>query len=182
MFSHYCQHSLQCAILGLLVSESPRVLDENADSSFRELHLTCSPAGNQGQRSRVNLLNCIFSSVSSRIRRSWDINKHYVIPWRRKWQPTPVFLPGKFHGQRSLMGYSPCGHKLVRHDWAHSTHAWKNHERNLDGRCLQRAESWWVVSFHVALELRMAFSCLHYWTHTQNKDIWRQADMAPFVT
>ena len=30
---------------------------------------------------------------------------------RRKWQPTPVFLPGEFHGQRSLAGYSPCGHK-----------------------------------------------------------------------
>ena len=33
------------------------------------------------------------------------------IPWRRKWQPTPVFLPGKSHGQRSLAGYSPWGHK-----------------------------------------------------------------------
>ena len=33
------------------------------------------------------------------------------IPWRRKWQPTPVFLLGKFHGQRSLVGYSPWGHK-----------------------------------------------------------------------
>ena len=36
-------------------------------------------------------------------------------PWRRKtpleWQPTPVFLPGKFYGQRSLAGYSPWGHK-----------------------------------------------------------------------
>ena len=31
--------------------------------------------------------------------------------WRRKWQPTPVFLPGKFHGQRSLEGYSPWGCK-----------------------------------------------------------------------
>ena len=29
------------------------------------------------------------------------------IPWRRKWQPTPVFLPGKSYGQRSLVGYSP---------------------------------------------------------------------------
>ena len=29
------------------------------------------------------------------------------IPWRRKWQPTPVFLPGESHGQRSLAGYSP---------------------------------------------------------------------------
>ena len=33
------------------------------------------------------------------------------IPWRRKWQPTPVFLPGEFHGQRSLAGYSPWGRK-----------------------------------------------------------------------
>ena len=31
------------------------------------------------------------------------------IPWRRKWQPTPVFLPGKFHGWRSLVGCSPWG-------------------------------------------------------------------------
>ena len=33
------------------------------------------------------------------------------IPWRRKWQSTPVFLPGKSHGERSLMGYSPWGCK-----------------------------------------------------------------------
>ena len=29
------------------------------------------------------------------------------IPWRGEWQPTPGFLPGKFHGQRTLVGYSP---------------------------------------------------------------------------
>ena len=33
------------------------------------------------------------------------------IPWRRKWQPTPVLLPGEFHGQRSWAGYSPWDHK-----------------------------------------------------------------------
>ena len=33
------------------------------------------------------------------------------IPWRREWQPTLVFLPGKFHGQRNLVGYSPWGRK-----------------------------------------------------------------------
>ena len=38
------------------------------------------------------------------------------IPWKREWQPTPVFLPGKSHGQRSLAGYSPCGHKRVGHN------------------------------------------------------------------
>ena len=35
----------------------------------------------------------------------------HVIRWSRKWQPTLVFLPGKFHGQRSPAGYSPWGHK-----------------------------------------------------------------------
>ena len=33
------------------------------------------------------------------------------IPWRRKWQPTPVLFPGESHGQRSLVGYSPWGRK-----------------------------------------------------------------------
>ena len=33
------------------------------------------------------------------------------IPWRREWILTPVFLPGEFHGQRSLVSYSPWGHK-----------------------------------------------------------------------
>ena len=32
-------------------------------------------------------------------------------PWRREWQPTPVFLPGEFHGQRNLVDYSPWGRK-----------------------------------------------------------------------
>ena len=43
--------------------------------------------------------------------------------WRRKWQPTPVLLPGKFHGRRSLVGYSPWDCR-VGHDWATSlTHS-----------------------------------------------------------
>ena len=39
------------------------------------------------------------------------------ISWRRKWHPIPVFLPGKFQGQRSLEGYSPGGCKRVGHNW-----------------------------------------------------------------
>ena len=51
---------------------------------------------------------------------AWKYRRHKIcefnpwvgkIPWRREWQPTPVFLPGKFHGQRSLAGYSPQGPK-----------------------------------------------------------------------
>ena len=41
------------------------------------------------------------------------------ILWRRKWQPTPVFLPGESHGGRSLVGYRP-GDRRVGHDWATS--------------------------------------------------------------
>ena len=46
-------------------------------------------------------------------------------PWGRKWQPTPVFLPGKSHAQRSLAGYGPWGRKESNtteqlHSLAHS--------------------------------------------------------------
>ena len=44
------------------------------------------------------------------------------IPWKRKWQPTLVFLPGESHGQRTLAGYSPWGHKesdVTDHSTAH---------------------------------------------------------------
>ena len=38
------------------------------------------------------------------------------ISWRRAWQPTPVFLPGESHGQRSLVGLPSMGSKRVRHN------------------------------------------------------------------
>ena len=44
------------------------------------------------------------------------------IPWRRKWQPTPVLLPGESHGGRSMVGYSPWGHKESdTTEWLHFT-------------------------------------------------------------
>ena len=43
------------------------------------------------------------------------------ILWSRKWQATPVFLLGKFHGQRRLAGYSPWGRRFG-HDWVHISH------------------------------------------------------------
>ena len=41
----------------------------------------------------------------------WSFPCIWKIPWRKAWLPTPVFLPGESHGQRRLVGYSPCGHK-----------------------------------------------------------------------
>ena len=62
------------------------------------------------------------------------------IPWRRAWQPTPVFFAGKSHGQRSLAGYSPRGHKeldrieqLNTHTHIHtSICVWSSRKRNDD--------------------------------------------------
>ena len=47
---------------------------------------------------------------------TWALSLGWEIPWRRKRQPTPVFLPGKFHGLRSLEGYSSWGCKRVGHN------------------------------------------------------------------
>ena len=50
-------------------------------------------------------------------------------PWRRNWQPTPVFLLGEFHEQRSLVGYSPWGHKSQTRLKQLSTHAQRISQR-----------------------------------------------------
>ena len=42
---------------------------------------------------------------------TWVRSLSKKIPWRRKWLSTPVFLPGEFHGLRSLVDYSPWGRK-----------------------------------------------------------------------
>ena len=44
-----------------------------------------------------------------------------IDPWRRKWQPIPVFLPGEFYGQRSLVGLQSMGSKRVGHNWVTNT-------------------------------------------------------------
>ena len=55
---------------------------------------------------------CIFSTAVF-LNNYWEYYfKYYFLSYRRrKWQPTPVVLPGKSHGWRSLVGYSPWGHK-----------------------------------------------------------------------
>ena len=45
------------------------------------------------------------------VQETWVPSLGRKIPWRREWLPIPVQLYGEFHGQRSLVGYSPWGHK-----------------------------------------------------------------------
>ena len=51
------------------------------------------------------------SANAGDIRNAGSIPGSGRFPWRRAWQPTPVFLPGESHRQRSLVGYSPYGRK-----------------------------------------------------------------------
>ena len=49
----------------------------------------------------------------------WESRVQYLsqkIPLRKECQPTPVFLPGELHGQKSLVCYNPCGHNRVGYD------------------------------------------------------------------
>ena len=64
---------------------------------------------------------------ASQYRRPWRLRfDPWVgkISWRRAWQPTPVFLPGESHGQRSLEIYSPWGCRVICDwsNWAHKIH------------------------------------------------------------
>ena len=50
-------------------------------------------------------------SANTEVKRDTSLIHGRKIPWNKKWQPTTVFLPGKFHGQRNLVGYSPRSRK-----------------------------------------------------------------------
>ena len=65
-------------------------------------------------------------------------------PWRRKWQPTPVFLSGRSHGQRSLLSCSPWGHKRVGHDLATEEGKWQPSPVFCLGEPMDRGV-WWAT-------------------------------------
>ena len=67
------------------------------------MHFFILPNGLSGKESTYQWRRCGFTPWVGKI------------PWRRKWQLTPVFLPGKFYGQRSPTGYSSWGRKRVGH-------------------------------------------------------------------
>ena len=86
------------------------------------------------------------------------------IPWRREWLPTPVFLPGESHEQRSLVGYSPRGPKEVdMTEWLTlSLFRWEFHNRGLSlpFPSLHRLQwnpfplsTWWILPPNSLLSL-----------------------------
>ena len=91
--------------------------DSRRNSSLLEYiahtHLLGFPGGASGKESACN---------AGDVRDASSIPESGRFPWRRAWQSTPVLLPGKSHGQRSLAGYSPQGCS-VRHSWSDLTYA-----------------------------------------------------------
>ena len=89
----------------------PNTIQNKGDNDTSHFHpLECNASG-MAHWQRIGLPN------------AWDMRHAFdpwvrTISWRRKWQPTPVFLPGKSHGQRSLVGRG--GWKRVRDDWTHT--------------------------------------------------------------
>ena len=90
---------------------------------------------------RLKRLSSSSSSVASPVAQWWRIylwcKRHEFdpwvgkIPWRKKWWPTPVFLPGKSHGQRTLVGYKRVGYTRVHRvtkEW--DTTQWLNNNSN----------------------------------------------------
>ena len=81
------------------------------------------------------------------------------IPWRGKWQPTPVFLPEKSHGQRNLAGYSPWLARELRHDLV--TKQQQRKETRMT--CPWTSERWQAVS-STSDELRACYPApLNFW-------------------
>ena len=74
------------------------------------------------------------------------------IPWRRKWQPTAVFLPGECHGQKSLAGYSPWSHKELATTEHTHTHT---HTHTVFMKCFLL-----ILRFFVSLHASLCYAVL----------------------
>ena len=122
-------------------------------------------------------LFCCFHSFS-KILYSWN----YAICWRRRWHPTPVLLPGKSHGRRSLVGCSPWGHEEL--DTTERLHfhfslscVGEGNGNPLQCSCLENPRdggAWWAAVSGVAqsrTRLKRLSSSSSSSTHTMQK-LW----------
>ena len=83
------------------------------------------------------------------------------ILWRRKWQTTPIFFPGKSRGQRILVGYSPWGHKRVQHDWV-TKQQYVTYMETESGKWKSLSRVWLFASLWTIQS--MEFSRPEYWS------------------
>ena len=97
----------------------PYCLQFSKHVAFRNEHTTPGfPGGTSGKEPTCQGRRCKKPQFNLWVRK---------IAWRRSWQPTPVFLPGASHGQRSLMGYGPKGHtefNIIKRLSTHALQVW----------------------------------------------------------
>ena len=118
------------------------------------------------------------SMGSLRIGHDWatSVSLFTVMHWRRKWQPTPVLLPGKTCGQRSLVGCSPCGRgESDTTEWLHFHFSLscigEGNGNPLQCSCLENPRdggAWWAVVYGVTqsptrLKQLSSSSSSRYW-------------------
>ena len=89
------------------------------------------PGGSDSKESACQCRRCEFDP---RVRK---------IPWRRAWQPTPVFMPWEFHAQRRLAGLQFMGSWRVRHNWATDTFTFPNLKGRKHKMKNMRLQWWW---------------------------------------
>ena len=106
----------RAAVLGVTKSQTWFSNQKKKKKTPKQTRLHAKQSsGNQGKNpqsfvTRTTFLSATCQGLKLKIFSFlWEFSTKY--PWRRKWQFTPVFLPGKSHGWRSLVGYSPCGRK-----------------------------------------------------------------------
>ena len=113
------------------------------------------------------VLNTSMLVVRSLPASAGDINRREFdpwfrkIPWRRKWQPTPIVLPGESHGQKSLVGYSPWGLK----EWD-TTEATGMHAQTHD-------TLWHTFNFSFYLQMLLAQQWVLPFTAENTQEKWR---------
>ena len=97
-------------------------------------------------------------------------------PWRRAWQPTPVFMPGESHGQRSLAGYGPWGSQHVRHNWA-TEHAHDTEKHSVTQSVASQITN--QCPQHHVSSLFYGFSSLAHCKPRCSPTLWRQIPRLP---
>ena len=98
-----CLGPCTCMVLTLKTAHIPdKVLPTTWELLFRSSHRQSGFLGGASGKEPTCQYWRHKRQVQPRVRK---------IPWRRAWRPTPVFLPGESHGQKSLVGYSPQGLK-----------------------------------------------------------------------